>query len=93
MSRRSVLSAVRPLHLCELCGEEVSHDVVRIDEGRLYHLRCFRMHVSGGEAAICECPGCSTLGRSWDWVGKHWRTCAVCNGSGYLAPSEEACGY
>jgi hypothetical protein len=92
MSRKSVLSATRTLHRCELCGEEVSHDVVRVDEGRLYHLRCFRLHVSEAEVGIFECPSCSTLGRSWDWVGKHWRECPACNGSGYLAAPGEACG-
>ena len=45
MSRKSVLSTRRTVYVCELCGGEVSHDVVRVDEGRLCHLRCFRLHV------------------------------------------------
>ena len=92
MSRKSVLSTARSLHTCELCGAEISHDVVRVDEGRLYHLRCFRLHVPEGEVGIYECPKCRTLGRSWDWSGKSWRECTLCGGSGYLAASGEACG-
>jgi len=92
MSRKSVLSAPRTLHVCELCGVEVYHDVVRVDEGRLYHLRCFRMHVPEAEVGIFECPRCHTLGRSWDWTSKAWRECTLCGGGGYLADPGEACG-
>jgi len=92
MSRKSVLSTARLLHVCELCGDEISHDVVRVDEGRLYHLRCFRLRVPEAEVGIYECPKCRTLGRAWDWSGKSWRDCTICGGSGYLAASGEACG-
>lgn len=92
MSRKSVLSAARSLHACELCGVEISHDVVRVDEGRLFHLRCFRLHVPEAEVGLYECPKCRTLGRAWDWSGRSWRDCTVCGGSGYLAASGEACG-
>jgi hypothetical protein len=92
MSRKSVLATIRTGHVCELCGEEITHDVVRVDEGRIYHLRCFRLHVPEAEAGIYECPRCRTLGRWWDWGGKSWRECTVCGGSGYLAAPGEACG-
>ncbi len=92
MSRKSVLSTPRTRHVCERCGEEISHDVVRIDEGRLYHLSCFRMLVPGPEIGILECPQCHTMGRYWDWTGKAWRECTACGGGGYLADPGEACG-
>ncbi|MGA2381492.1 MAG: hypothetical protein ABSG85_19510 [Spirochaetia bacterium] len=92
MSRKSVLTSMRTLHLCELCGDEITHDVVRVDEGRIYHFRCFRRHVPEMELGFYECPKCRTLGRCWDWSGKSWRACTLCAGSGYLAAHGEACG-
>jgi hypothetical protein len=92
MSRKSVLAANRTLHTCELCGDEITHDVVRVDEGRVYHLRCFRRRVPENEMGLYECPTCRTLGRCWDWGGRSWRECTLCAGSGYLAAQGEACG-
>ncbi len=92
MSRTSILAAIRQVHVCELCGEAISHDVVRIDEGRIYHLRCFRRHLQAGEMGMEECPACRTLGSSWDWRGRAWQSCPSCGGSGYLSLAEEACG-
>jgi len=92
MSRKSVLTSMRTLHLCELCGDEITHDVVRVDEGRIYHFRCFRRHGPEMELGFYECPKCRTLGRCWDWSGKSWRACTLCAGSGYLAAHGEACG-
>ncbi len=93
MSRRSVLSARQTGHACELCGGEISHDVVRVDDGRIYHFGCFRRHVHEGEIGLYECPKCRTIGRTWDWMAKAWRSCSLCGGSGYLAASPDACGY
>jgi hypothetical protein len=92
MSRKSVLASSRALHLCELCGGEISHDVARVDEGRIYHLRCFRRQLPEAELGFYECPKCHTLGSWWDWAGKSWRTCTLCQGGGYLAAPGEACG-
>lgn len=92
MSRGSVLGTNRAVHACELCGEEISHDVVRIDEGRVYHLRCFRRYVPEAEVGLYECPKCRTLGRTWDWSARAWRTCGLCNGGGYLSAPGETCG-
>jgi hypothetical protein len=92
MSRKSVLGSTRTSHACDLCGEEITHDVVRVDEGRIYHLRCFRRRVPPNEMGLYECPKCRTLGRVWDWGGKAWRECSLCAGSGYLAAHGEACG-
>ena len=92
MSRKSVLAARTTTHFCELCGEEISHDVVRVDEGRMYHLRCFRRHVHDDEIGLYECPKCRTLGSTWDWMAKAWRACRLCGGSGYLSAAAEACG-
>jgi hypothetical protein len=92
MPSKSVLTAVRRVPVCELCGEAISHDVVRVDEGRIFHLRCFRRHVQPGEIGMQECPSCRTLGARWDWRGRAWRSCPTCGGSGYLAAAEEACG-
>ena len=92
MSRTSILAAVRQVHVCELCGEAISHDVVRIDEGRIYHLRCFRRHLQAGEMGMEECPACRTLGSRWDWRGRVWQSCPSCGGSGYLSGADEACG-
>lgn len=92
MSRKSVLSAKATVHSCELCGEEILHDVVRVDEGRMYHLRCFRKHVHDEEIGLYECPKCRTLGCTWDWMAKAWRACTLCDGCGYLSASGESCG-
>jgi hypothetical protein len=92
MSRTSVLTRVKRLPVCEICGEEISHDVVRVDEGRIYHLRCFRRHLHEGEIGMQECPTCRTLGCGWDWRGHAWKPCARCGGGGYLSTAEEACG-
>jgi hypothetical protein len=92
MSRERVPASERARHVCGLCGDEISHDVVRVDGGRIYHLRCFRMHVPEAEVGMYECPKCRTLGRSWDWSGRSWRDCSLCGGSGYLAASSKACG-
>jgi hypothetical protein len=34
MPRKSILATVKRSYSCELCGEQISHDVVRVDEGR-----------------------------------------------------------
>ncbi len=92
MSRKSVLAVKTGLQACELCGEEITHDVVRVDEGRIYHLRCFRQRVPEAEMGLYECPKCRTLGRVWQWGARTWRTCTLCSGSGYLAAAGESCG-
>ncbi len=92
MSRTSVLAAVRTAHACDLCGEEITHDVVRVDEGRIYHLRCFRRYLPGGALGLFECPKCRTMGCTWEWAEKSWRTCTLCNGGGYLSAPGDACG-
>ena len=92
MSTNFVPAGVKRTVACEICAEEISHDVVRVDEGRVYHLRCFRRHVHGEEIGLFECPKCRTLGSSWDWRGHAWRACTLCGGSGYLAAGDEACG-
>ncbi len=79
-------------HRCELCGEPIVHDVARIDEGRIFHLSCFRRFLHEGEMGMRECPDCRTTGRSWDWQARAWRSCPGCGGSGYLAMTEAACG-
>jgi hypothetical protein len=91
MIRNSVLAAVRQVHVCELCGEPISHDVVRIDEGRIYHLSCFRRHLHPGEFGMEECPSCRTLGSTWDWRARAWQSCPTCAGSGYLSVPDAAC--
>ena len=92
MSHTGVLTTVTRSYFCELCGEVISHDVVRVDEGRIYHLRCFRRHLHKGEMGMQECPACRTLGCCWNWRGHAWQPCATCGGSGYLASAEEVCG-
>lgn len=62
MSRRNVLVPGKPHYACELCGEEIRHDVVRVDGGRIYHMSCFSKHVNGGRRELNECPACQTLG-------------------------------
>ncbi len=92
MSRRSVLAALTGVHACELCREEITDDVVRVDEGRMYHLHCFRKHVHEEEIGLYACPGCRTLGSTWDWMAKKSRACRLCGGSGYLSAAAEPCG-
>jgi ribosomal protein L37AE/L43A len=92
MSRKSVLTSMRTLYLCELCGAEITQDVVRVDESRVYHLACFRRHLPKVEIGMYECPKCRTLGRFWDSSRKSWRACSLCGGGGYLAAPSEACG-
>ncbi len=84
MSRRNVLTPGRSHHSCELCGEEILHDVVRVDAGRMYHMRCFNQHVNDGKRELSECPTCQTLGALWSWDHSQWSECNVCNGTGYL---------
>jgi hypothetical protein len=84
VSRRNVLAQGKSHHSCELCGEEILHDVVRVDGGRIYHLRCFTQRVNGGRIALSECPSCQTLGALWSWDNSQWSECDVCNGTGYL---------
>ncbi len=71
-------------YLCELCGEEIKHDVVRVDEGRIYHMRCFSQHINAGVRRLKECPTCQTLGALWNWDHSQWKECDVCKGTGYL---------
>ena len=85
MSRKSVLTPT-PSHLaCELCGEEITHDVARVDAGRLFHLRCFRSRIDGGRRALVECPACLTLGARWNAAASTWDECQTCSGTGYLS--------
>ncbi len=70
-------------HACALCGEEIRHDVARIDGGRIYHMSCFSKHVSDGKTELRDCPACQTLGALWNWDHSQWYECDVCNGTGY----------
>ena len=85
MSRRSVLSKERNRHTCALCGREITHDVVRIDDGQVYHMSCFRRHFSGGSRGLVECQSCLTLGALWNRDEAAWNECGICCGTGYLA--------
>ncbi len=84
MSRRNVLVPGKPHYACELCGEEIRHDVVRVDGGRIYHMSCFSKHVNGGRRELNECPTCQTLGALWSRDDSRWNECDVCRGTGYL---------
>ena len=64
MSRRNVLAQEKPHLACELCCEEIVHDVVRVDGGRIYHMRCFNQRVNAGKRELRECPTCQTLALS-----------------------------
>ncbi len=75
---------------CEICNEELLHDVARVDQGRLYHLRCFRLHVFEGDNGLYECPKCRTIGGTWSWTQSRWQCCTLCQGSGYLSAQEDA---
>ena len=75
----------RSKYVCEVCGEEIMHDVVRVDEGRIYHMRCFSQHMNAGERRLKECPTCQTLGARWSWDHSQWKECDVCKGTGYLS--------
>jgi hypothetical protein len=85
MSRRNVLAQEKPHYACELCGEEILHDVVRVDGGRIYHMRCFNQRVNAGKRELRECPTCQTLGALWNWDHSQWNECDVCKGTGYMA--------
>jgi len=85
MSRKGFRWTGRPMPRCGQCGESISHDVARVDGGRIYHLRCFRQQVSEMDLGLYECPKCLTLGRTWDRVGRCWQVCILCAGNGYLA--------
>ena len=85
MSRRSVLSKEKNRHTCGLCGQEITHDVVRIDEGQVYHMSCFSLHFSGGSRGLTECQSCRTLGALWNRHAAAWSECTACSGTGYLA--------
>jgi len=84
MSRRNVLAPAKSIYASDLCGEEILHDVVRVDGGRIYHMRCFSKHVNGGGTVLRECPTCQTLGALWSWDHSRWNECDVCNGTGYV---------
>jgi hypothetical protein len=93
MSRRNVLTPTgKSRHVCELCGEEILHDVVRVDGGSIYHMRCFNRHVGDGKDQLRECPTCQTLGALWSWDHSQWKECDVCKGTGYLAGPGSARG-
>ena len=84
MSRRNVLVPGKPHYACELCGEEIQHDVARVDGGRIYHMSCFSRHHNGGSRELNECPTCQTLGALWSRDHSRWNECDVCRGTGYL---------
>ena len=92
MSRSSVLTKTPVGITCHMCGDEITHDVVKVDGGSICHLRCFRRRVPEAEIGLYECPKCLTLGCTWDWAGRAWRSCTLCGGGGYLAVGAEPCG-
>ena len=92
MSRRTVLAPGKPRYACELCGEEILHDVARVDGGRIYHMRCFDQRVNSGKRELRACPTCQTLGALWNWDHSQWSECDVCKGTGYLAKGRSAGG-
>jgi len=84
MSRRSVLVPGRHPYACRLCGENVVHDVVRVDGPHIYHMSCFNRHIAGGRRELRDCPDCRTLGALWRHDLLQWHECKVCGGTGYL---------
>lgn len=88
MSRRGFLTPGRTSYTCELCGERIVHDVVRVDEGRIYHMSCFSRHMSQGRSELRECPACRTLGAQWSLDLSQWRECDECCGTGYVTTTE-----
>ncbi|HUI69526.1 MAG TPA: hypothetical protein VL354_03325 [Spirochaetia bacterium] len=92
MSQTNAPGPRTSLYACELCGEEIRHDVARVDDGRIYHMRCFYKHLSGGTTGLKECPACQTLGALWSWDHSRWTECEVCNGTGYLSGSPRGSG-
>jgi hypothetical protein len=71
---------------CAACGGGITHDVVRVDEGRVYHLACFRRVVFEPGTGLYECPRCLTLGSYR--TGRGMTECLLCGGLGYLAVAE-----
>ena len=88
MSRTSILSRSPGPLSCALCGNAIEHDVARVDEGRVYHVRCFRRHVTDSERTLYDCPKCATIGGTWSWSRHAWETCDLCAGSGYLSSDD-----
>jgi hypothetical protein len=84
VASRTVPVSGKAPYLCEVCGEEILHDVVRVDGGRIYHMRCFSQHLHAGKSDLRECPSCQTLGALWSWDHSQWKECTVCRGTGYL---------
>jgi predicted RNA-binding Zn-ribbon protein involved in translation (DUF1610 family) len=87
MSRISVLSRSATLPRCGSCGNDITHDVVRVDEGSVFHVRCYHKGAGDEDRALFECPKCHTIGRTWHWRRLEWMTCDLCQGSGYLSAS------
>ena len=95
MSPNDSFEPSRPNYTCELCGEEIQHDVVRVDGGRIYHMRCFNQKVNTGKRELRACPTCQTHGAVWNWDNSEWNECDVCKGTGYLVgaqPNRESLG-
>jgi hypothetical protein len=89
MSRKSVLSRRAGPPACDACGEDITDDVVRVEEGRVYHVRCYHESIRGQERSLYECPKCHTFGGVWSRRGREWRICNLCMGSGYLVPPDD----
>jgi len=83
ITRNDTAAGTCTLH-CEACGDGITHDVVRVDEGHLYHLRCFRNAMGASGSALYECPRCMTIG-SYRAGPRGWSDCELCAGLGYLA--------
>jgi DnaJ-class molecular chaperone len=88
MSPNNSLEPLRPTYACTLCGEEIQHDVVRVDGGRIYHMSCFNQKVNAGKRELRACPTCQTLGALWNWDHSEWTECDVCKGTGYLVGTQ-----
>jgi hypothetical protein len=78
----------QPAVTCACCGGGITDEVARVDEGRCYHVRCFRGHLGVAPVGLYECPHCETLGGTWSATDGSWITCPLCGGCGYLAIDE-----
>jgi hypothetical protein len=88
MSPNNSLEPPRTNYACELCGEAIQHDVVRVNGGRIYHMSCFNQKVNAGKRELGACPTSQTLGAWWNWDHSEWNECDVCNGTGYLVGAQ-----